>query len=45
MPHMTGIELRERPTELGYAIPTILITASGTVSWLTAEQAVRLQCD
>ncbi len=27
MPHMTGIELHERLKELGYAIPTILITA------------------
>jgi FixJ family two-component response regulator len=27
MPHMTGIELHKRLTELGYAIPTILITA------------------
>jgi FixJ family two-component response regulator len=27
MPHMTGIELHERLTALGYAIPTILITA------------------
>lgn len=27
MPHMTGIELHKRLTELGYGIPTILITA------------------
>ncbi|MGH9680080.1 MAG: response regulator transcription factor [Candidatus Acidiferrales bacterium] len=27
MPHMTGIELHKRLTELGYAIPTIMITA------------------
>lgn len=27
MPHMTGIELHRRLTQLGYAIPTILITA------------------
>jgi FixJ family two-component response regulator len=27
MPHMTGIELHKRLTELGYTIPTILITA------------------
>jgi len=27
MPHMTGIELHKRLTELGHAIPTILITA------------------
>jgi CheY-like chemotaxis protein len=27
MTHMTGIELHKRLTELGYAIPTILITA------------------
>lgn len=27
MSHMTGIELHKRLTELGYAIPTILITA------------------
>jgi FixJ family two-component response regulator len=27
MPQMTGIELHKRLTELGYAIPTILITA------------------
>lgn len=27
MPRMTGIELYKRLTELGYAIPTILITA------------------
>lgn len=27
MPHMTGIELHKRLTEIGYAIPTILITA------------------
>ena len=27
MPHMTGIELHRRLIELGYAIPTILITA------------------
>ncbi len=27
MPHMTGIELHKRLTQLGYAIPTILITA------------------
>lgn len=27
MPHMTGVELHKRLDELGYAIPTILITA------------------
>jgi len=27
MPHMTGVELHRRLIELGYAIPTILITA------------------
>ena len=27
MPGMTGVELNERRTKLGYAIPTILVTA------------------
>jgi FixJ family two-component response regulator len=27
MPHMTGVELHRRLMDLGYAIPTILITA------------------
>jgi len=27
MPHMTGIEMHRRLTELGYTIPTIMITA------------------
>lgn len=27
MPHMTGVELYKRLAELGYAIPTILVTA------------------
>ena len=27
MPHMTGVELHRRLLDLGYAIPTILITA------------------
>ena len=27
MPHMTGIELHKRLTELGYAIPIIMVTA------------------
>jgi len=27
MPHMTGVELYRRVVDLGYAIPTILITA------------------
>jgi FixJ family two-component response regulator len=27
MPHMTGVELHKRLIELGYAIPTIMVTA------------------